>query len=159
MKIRQIEARDDAILKQIIQASLESADLAIPGTAYFDPELAQLSAYYDRTDKRAYFVLADHETILGGAGIAEFDEDRKIAELQKLYLIPAAQGQGASHLLMQAVLDFAKKVGYSAIYLESHHSLNSALALYEKYGFESLNEPLLPTPHNAMDRFYLKKIN
>lgn len=158
MEIRKIEKGDDPVIEAIIRQSLENADLAIPGTAYFDPELGHLSDYYRDTNKREYFVLVDHGETLGGVGIAEFEKASNTAELQKLYLIPVAQGRGASHLLMQAAIDFATEAGYSALYLESHNTLSSAIALYEKYGFHSLPEPLLPTPHNAMDRFYLKQL-
>lgn len=158
MEIRKIEKGDDPAIEAIIRHSLESADLAIPGTAYFDPELGHLSDYYRQSSKREYFILIDQEKILGGVGIAEFDEVSNTAELQKLYLIPAAQGRGASHLLMLTAIDFARSAGYSSIYLESHHTLTSAIALYEKYDFRSLPEPFLTTPHNAMDRFYLKQL-
>lgn len=158
MNLREITAADDQKIAAIIRQSLEQAQLAIPGTAYFDPELDHLSAYYQETPRRQYFILENDGELLGGVGIAEFDESRQVAELQKLYLTEAARGQNLSPRLMAAALDFAQSVGYQSVYLESHHSLQAAVNLYEKFGFVSLPEPLLPTPHNAMDRFYLKEL-
>ena len=45
-RIRPILPEDDARLAQIIRQNLEKKHLNIPGTAYFDPELAHLSRYY-----------------------------------------------------------------------------------------------------------------
>lgn len=41
---RKIEAADDGRIAEIIRANLEKLGLAVPGTAYFDPELDHLSA-------------------------------------------------------------------------------------------------------------------
>ena len=67
-QIRKIEEKDDAALAKIVRDNLKAYHLDIPGTAYFDPELDHLSAYYlAAPDKRAYFVAQDEDgTILGG---------------------------------------------------------------------------------------------
>ena len=46
MMIRQIKPSDNPVLAQIIRASLEEAKLALPGTAYFDASLDNLSEFY-----------------------------------------------------------------------------------------------------------------
>ena len=71
--IRPITVDDDAAIAAIIRANLETYQLDIPGTAYFDPELDHLSVYYGAApDRRAYFILTSAAgTVLGGAGLAE----------------------------------------------------------------------------------------
>lgn len=71
---RKIEPADDARIAEIVRANLKHFHLDIPGTAYFDPELEHLSAFYDaEPSKRRYFVaLDDAGQVVGGAGIAEF---------------------------------------------------------------------------------------
>lgn len=157
MKLREIQPADDAKIAAIIRESLEDAGLAIPGTAYFDPELAHLSDYYQQSLGRQYFIL-EEGAILGGVGIAECGKLPGVAELQKLYLAPAARGRRLSPRLLTAALDFATAADYQAVYLESHHQLEAAIALYEKFGFQALPAPLILTPHNAMDRFYIKTL-
>ena len=51
---------------------LKKLHLDVPGTAYFDPELEHLSAYYNiNPSKRVYFVALDPEgQVVGGVGIA-----------------------------------------------------------------------------------------
>lgn len=158
MKIRLIEKTDDKTIAKIIRTSLEDCNLAIPGTAYFDSELDQLSTYYAASPKRNYFVITEKDEILGGVGIAEFYPEKNICELQKLYLTKKAQGKGYSNELMVAALAFATKAGYRAIYLESHNSLQAALSLYQKFDFKMLKTPLLSTAHNAMDCFLLREL-
>ena len=70
---RKIEPADDARIAEIVRANLKHFHLDIPGTAYFDPELEHLSAFYDaEPSKRRYFVaLDDAGQVVGGAGIAE----------------------------------------------------------------------------------------
>lgn len=93
--IRPITPSDDAAIAKIIRDNLKAFHLDIPGTAYFDPELDCLSRYYlPHPDKRAYFIAADGENVIGGVGIAEFSAFDSCAELQKLYLSDAAKGHG-----------------------------------------------------------------
>lgn len=84
--IRPIRQADDAAIAKIIRTKLHAYGLDIPGTAYFDPELDHLSAFYDAgPKKRAYLVAVDRSgQVLGGAGIAEFPALASCAELQDL---------------------------------------------------------------------------
>lgn len=85
--------------------------------------------------------------VVGGIGIAPFNEYDKVCELQKLYLSPKAQGLGFSKKLMETALSFASK-HYEKCYLETMHELKTACLLYEKFGFILLNAPyqVLNTP-------------
>lgn len=46
IKIREIQEKDNSALAKLIRESLKANQLDIPGTAYFDAELDNLSAYY-----------------------------------------------------------------------------------------------------------------
>lgn len=158
MYIRPIKQSDDPFLAQIIRDTLSQYQLDIPGTAYFDPELDHLSEFYQADDRRAYFVLTDEtDTPLGGIGLAEYDRDKEIAELQKLYISKEARGQKAGYQLIEKVLRFSEEQHYQAVYLETHHRLDAALHLYTAYGFKELSQPLRQTQHNAMDRFFIRQ--
>ena len=131
LNYRKIEPSDDRRIAEIIRTNLEKAHLDIPGTAYFDPELDHLSAYYgsDPTG-RAYFVaLGDQGEVIGGVGIAEFDGIEDCAELQKLYLDDSAKGKGLGKALIQLAIHWAASSGYKKLYLETHTGLAAALNL------------------------------
>lgn len=124
MFIREIQAKDNAKIEKIIKQSLESFQLDIPGTAYFDPQLANLAEFYQRENKAKYWVVVNHEDeVLGGVGIAPFNTEKEICELQKLYIAPVAQGLGLSKKLMETALNFAKE-HYTHCYLETSTKVN-----------------------------------
>lgn len=59
---RRIEAADDQKIAETIRANSAKLGLAVPGTAYFDPELDHLSVYYQADPaRRAYFVAPDED--------------------------------------------------------------------------------------------------
>ena len=119
IKIRLITAADDTVIAGIIRTNLKKFNLNIPGTAYFDPELDCLSKYYSASpEKRAYFIAEDDTNqIIGGAGVAEFENIDCCAEIQKLYLTDAAKGKGLGKLLMQTAENFAKE--YNMVYIKT----------------------------------------
>lgn len=160
MKIRPIKPTDNQTIKQILQTDLKAAHLDIPGTAYFDSNLDTLSQFYDANDRRTYYVVEDDNgQVVGGAGCAEFDLDKGIAELQKLYLAQSARGHRLSYKLIELVEDFAKKAGYKQLYLETHHNLKAAIHIYPKAGFTRLTGPIEDSQHSgAMDGFYIKSL-
>jgi putative acetyltransferase len=158
MIIREIKKGDNAKVKEIIQDSLKSLGLAIPGSAYFDPQLNDLHQYYINLKHANYWVVELDGEVVGGIGIAPFSEQDKVCELQKLYLSPKTQGLGLSKKLMETALSFASK-HYEKCYLETMHKLKTACILYEKFGFTLLQESLPGSEHSAMDAWYLKDLN
>lgn len=157
MGIRTLQETDNKQLAQLIKSSLISAGLDKPGTAYYDPQLQQLSFYYEHLTNANYWVIEQQNKIIGGVGIAPLEDLPEICELQKLYVDNRFQGRGFSKNLMDTALNFASKY-YKACYLETHTSLTKAWHLYEKYGFERLKQPLIDSEHNAMDLWYYKKL-
>ena len=156
MEFAPIEPHQDAAMAAIVRAALKEHDLDKPGTAYFDASLDSLSAYYDRPG-RAYYVLLDGETVVGGVGVAEFEDLPGCCELQKLYLAPALRGQGLGSRMIRFIEDRARELGYRQIYLETHTALGAALRAYERCGYRSIPRPA-SVIHTTMDRFYLKEL-
>ena len=159
MHIRTIQQKDNQNIETIIKQSLESENLNIPGTAYFDPYLGELYQFYQREPGGHYWVAADeNDEAIGGVGIGPFGNHAGVGELQKLYLAPAAKGQGIAKKLIQTALEFASK-HYAQCYLETFESLTAANRLYEKFGFIKLEQPLPGSDHNACDCWYIKELN
>lgn len=159
LKYRKIEATDDTALAGIIRSNLEELHLNVPGTAYFDPQLDHMSAFYNvDTKHRAYFVALDENNqVAGGVGVAEFEAIPHCAEIQKLYLHDLAKGKGYGKALMKLAQDWAKNAGYKQLYLETHSNLRNAMKLYEQMGFRQIERPETVL-HGAMDHFYLKEL-
>jgi putative acetyltransferase len=159
MQIREIEEKDNKTMEQIIKRSLESFDLNIPGTAYFDPQLSSLAQFYKQQSNAKYWVAVnEQDDVVGGVGIAPFGHKTGICELQKLYITPKAQGMGLSKELMKVALVFAKE-HYTYCYLETLKKLQAANLLYIKLGFQQLERALDGSEHNAMDVWYIKELS
>jgi ribosomal protein S18 acetylase RimI-like enzyme len=71
--------------------------------------------------------------IVGTVGLVPKDETT--CEMIKMGVDPAAQGQGVGRALGIAIVDEAKKRGFTKMVLYSSTKLASALSLYEKIGF------------------------
>ncbi|WKF84947.1 GNAT family N-acetyltransferase [Lacticaseibacillus pantheris] len=156
MRIRQMTIQDDQAVADLVRSSLSHFGLDIPGTAYFDPQLDHLFEFYQQ-EQSGYFVLVDDNNhAVGGCGFAEYDSP--VAELQKLYISPVAQGHGASRQLVVRAESAARAAGFQQMYLETHHSLTVACQLYPKLGYQPLPGPLADGPHTTMDRFFLKSL-
>ena len=157
--IRPITAEDDQAIAEIIRGNLRAYHLDIPGTAYFDPELDCLSAYYNaQPDKKRYFVAEQEDGVVaGGVGIAPFSGFEHCAELQKLSLADEAKGKGFGKQLMRTAEQYAKAAGYHSLYLETHTNLEAAMGLYEKLGFRKIEKPAAVL-HSTMNRFFLKQL-
>jgi len=148
IKIRTLEPQHNEQIAALIRSVLKSYGLDLPGTAYFDPELSNLSAYYEQ-EGAAYFVMVNAANqVMGGVGIAPFKDN--VCELQKLYLHEGCRRQGLGELLLRRALVFARK-HYESIYLETHSTLKEAIPLYEKLGFRYLEAPLEGSFHSTMD--------
>ena len=143
-------------MARIVRSILKAYRLDIPGTAYFDTSLDHLSAYYDQPG-RCYRVLLRDDTVIGGIGIAEFDDLPGCCELQKLYLDESARGQGMGYEMIRHMEAQAKALGYDRIYLETHSNLAAAIHEYERSGYREIQRPA-SVIHTTMDRFYLKEL-
>ncbi len=159
MRIREMEEKDNQKMEQIIKRSLESFNLDIPGTAYFDPQLSSLAQFYKEQAHAKYWVAVNElDEVIGGVGIAPFGQKKEICELQKLYIAPVAQGRGLSKELMRVAIDYAKE-HYTYCYLETLKELEAANALYSKLGFQKLEKALEGSEHNAMEVWYIKELS
>lgn len=159
VKIRKITEKDAPVIAEIIRTNLRAYHLDIPGTAYFDPELDCLSAYYqEKPEKRAYFIAEDERgQVVGGVGVAELTEIEACGEIQKLYLTDVAKGKGIGKKLLLYAEEQAGKMGYKRLYLETHTNLQEAIRLYERMGFLKMERPDFVF-HSTMDCFYKKEL-
>ena len=156
MNFAPIQPSYDTPMAAIVRAALEEHGLNIPGTAYYDPSLDHLSAYYDAPG-RAYYVLEEKGAVIGGVGLAKFHGLPGCCELQKLYLTSAYRGQGLGREMIRFIEDRAREMGYRQIYLETHSALGAALRAYEGAGYRRIPRPDAVI-HTTMDRFYLKEL-
>ena len=156
-KIREIEAKDNKEIEQIIRSCLIEFGANHEGTVWADPNLGRFSEIYNTPWNKYWVAIDENENLIGGVGIGKLDGVAGVCELQKMYCLPEARGTGVSHKLIEIALTYAKNY-YSRCYLETLENMVAAQKFYEKYGFERIYEPLVKTEHFACDIRYIKEL-
>ena len=67
-------------------------------------------------------------------GFCSVSEENGAHKLNKLYVLPSAQGSGAGKALLNKCIEVAKAAGSSSLFLQVN-KLNAAYSFYLKYGF------------------------
>lgn len=98
----------------------------------FEREMAELPGAYAPPDGRLYLAWVGSE--LAGC-IALRRHDAQSAEMKRLYLRPAHQGQGIGKLMAEHIILDARHIGYQRMLLDTLPIMQSAQAMYAKLGF------------------------
>jgi len=158
IKIRIIEAKDNASLAQLIRKTLKEFGANHPGTVYFDDSTDHLFEVFE-IPRSVYYVAELNNEIVGGGGIFPTDGlPGDTCELVKMYLYPQVRGIGLGSMLIQKCMDYAKEAGYKNIYLETMPELKQALKTYEKFGFEFIHHPMGNSGHFGCELWMLKHV-
>ena len=158
IKIRIIEAKDNASLAQLIRKTLKEFGANHPGTVYFDDSTDHLFEVFE-IPRSVYYVAELNNEIVGGGGIFPTTGlPADTCELVKMYLYPRVRGIGLGSMLIQKCIDYAKEAGYKTIYLETMPELKQALKTYEKFGFEYIHHPMGNSGHFGCELWMLKRV-
>ena len=147
--IRSIQPQDNPQIAQVIRnVSAEFGLTADKGYSVADPTLDTLFEVY-QAEQSYYWVLVDQDNqVVGGSGIAPLAGKPEVCELQKMYILNHARGQGYAQKLIDTCFEQARKIGFEECYLESTAELKAALALYQRLGFRHLDAPWGNTGHS-----------
>lgn len=83
------------------------------------------------------FLLKDNDAIIGSAGIYKVNEGE--FELIKMYVAPEYRGKKYGEMLLHHCLDKAKEINASKIILYSNSRLQTAIRMYERFGFKHVD--------------------
>ncbi|MEE9361151.1 MAG: helix-turn-helix domain-containing GNAT family N-acetyltransferase [Cellulophaga sp.] len=83
-------------------------------------------------------VAVQGKAILGVCALLKMQDDKYDYELAKMAVSPKAQGKGIGYLLGKSIIETARELKASNIYLESNTILKPAISLYEKLGFKKI---------------------
>ena len=128
--------------KQLIMEYLTELNVDLT-FQHVDNELSDLASTYRLPLGRLYIAF-DNDVPVGCVGLKPLSEYS--GEIKRLYVSPNYRKQHIANLLMIKLMEEAKLIGYRELYLDTLASLNQAVALYHKLGFQEVppyyNNPL-----------------
>jgi len=108
----------------------------------FDKELAKLPGEYAPPDG-CLIIAIDGTQVVGCVALRKLVND--ICEMKRLYVRPMFRGKGIGRELIKAIIDEAKKIGYTYMRLDTVPVMKEAIALYRTMGFYEI-EPYRYNP-------------
>jgi len=158
INLRTIKESDNIALAKILRDALDEFNIPKKGTVYTDPTTDNLHQLF-KAPGSTYYVVEENGRILGGCGIFPTEGlPAGYAELVKLYLAKESRGMGIGKILIEKCSETAKELGYTHLYLESFPAFESAIRLYEKYGFSRLTTSLGNSGHYACNIWMQKDL-
>jgi len=100
----------------------------------------------------AFLVIYAGGKPVAGGGIKRDDDG--VAEIKRMYVVPAARRQGLGRRLLEALEDRARELGYARIRLDTGARQPHAQAMYERAGYH----PIDNYNGNSMASFWGEKI-
>ena len=102
----------------------------------YSEEIEHLENKYGLPDGRLYLAYCDEE-LAGCIGLRKIDS--KNCEMKRLYVRPKFRGREIGNLLVEKIIEDAKKIGYSHMLLDTLPFLKGAMYLYKKYEFYEIS--------------------
>ena len=158
MQIRKIKKEDNVPLSKMIRQVFVEYDAPREGTVFSDPTTDYLYELFQTENSLLWVADIDNKAV-GCCGIyptTGLPEDH--VELVKFYLSTQWRGKGIGKLLMEKSIASASALGYSALYLESLPDFSTAVRMYEKQGFMTLQQPLGDSGHTSCNIWMLKQL-
>lgn len=137
-----VSAHDIAVVRTLFTAYAESLRISL---AYqnFEQELATLPGAYG--PPAGALLLADDGADAAPLGCVALRPLADLCEMKRLYVTPEGRGRGVGRALVAAVIDAARRQGYSRMRLDTLPELVAAQGLYRDLGFRPV-PPYYDTP-------------
>ena len=115
----------------------------------FDSDLLNLYQHYNKDNGGCFWVVNkvdnnnnsnsnSNNQIVGTVAIRNLRQYLSTCELKRMFVLKRYRGLGIGQMMLDVVFNYAKKLGYSNIYLYSSKNLQTARKLYLKNGFVSI---------------------
>jgi len=143
-RIRTVATPDDL---DAVAALFDGYAASLPvdlGYQDFAAELAGLPGKYAAPHGALLLARDSAGAPLGCVALRPLDDG--VCEMKRLFLRPEARGTGLGRALAEAIVAAGRERGYRELRLDTLPSMTSAIALYERLGFERIEPYYAPTP-------------
>ncbi len=113
-------------------------------SALFDDYLVDIDgderdffAFYNNVQLDTVLVIYENSEAVGCGAFKEFDENT--AEIKRMFVHPNHRNKGIASLILNKLELWANELGFSSFILETSPKLTSAIALYEKTGYQFIS--------------------
>jgi len=102
-----------------------------------DSDLICIEEHYNKSNGGCFWVAEEtiDKQIISTTGIRNLKQYASTCELKRMYVVKEYRHLGIGQKLLDTAVDFAKRIGYSRIVLDSSKYLEAARTLYLKNGF------------------------
>ena len=133
VKVRRVAGTDPAAV------AIARAMVGEVGALYafrFDP--AGPTAHPDEMSAPGggFVLLCDGGRAVAGGGVKRFGDG--VAEIKRMYVVPEARGRGLARMLLLALEELARDLGYGVVRLDTGAKQPAAQALYESAGYAAI---------------------
>jgi GNAT superfamily N-acetyltransferase len=90
-----------------------------------------------------FLVIYDDGTPVAGGAVKRLGDD--VGEIKRMYVVPEARSRGLARMLIGALEEAARELGYARVRLDTGPGQPHALALYESVGYRRI-EPYNDNP-------------
>ncbi len=101
----------------------------------FDEEMATFPSEYSPPSGALFLALHQNDSV-GCVALRRISD--QICEMKRLYVKAEYRGRGLGKLLIESVIERARKMGYKAIRLDTLPSMKEAISIYTKMGFKPI---------------------
>ncbi|MFW6316563.1 MAG: GNAT family N-acetyltransferase [Cyanobacteriota bacterium] len=148
--IRSWEKRDSTSVNSLIAKVLAEYGLD------WDPidtdrDVVEVETFYQQTGGEFWLVEAQGK-VVGSAGYYPISRGNKAVEIRKMYLLPEVRGKGLGQFLLNRLESAIAQQNYQEIWIETATVLKEAIKLYEKNGYQLLED----VETSRCDRAYIK---
>ena len=151
---------DDAAAVAAVIVPIQQTEFGIPITLAAQPDLGDITGYYQRGDGNFWVAEADAR-IVGTIGLLDIGH-REVA-LRKMFVAEAFRGRahGVAQRLLEASLAWCDDRHVTGVYLGTTAAFLAAHRFYEKNAFVEIAKPSLPASFPVMSvdtKFYRRTL-
>jgi GNAT superfamily N-acetyltransferase len=129
-------------LRFIGEIAMQNYQLTFDVEAMIASDLHDAGKFYPPAGR--FYVVRHADQFIGVGCLRRLAQD--VAEIQRMYVQPAARGLGAGRRLVERLLSDARAMQFGIVRLESLRALTAAHALYRSVGFREIE----PYAENSM---------